>query len=423
MTAKKSKRTKAASKKEGPIAGVDVPKRAMVLAGGGARGAYEAGVLAYICRELPSDLVTPGAIKIFCGTSVGSIHAAYMAGTSHIPGHDIERMLDVWRDMRLEQMLKIKASDMMRLPLDVRRLFNRQPQTRGLFLNSERLNEIVIRDLPWGQMRYNIRSGVIDALALSATHVQSGKTVVFVDQKDDELPVWSRDPRVTARATNIRAQHALASAAIPLLFPSIEIEGAYYCDGGVRQNTPLSPALRLGADKVLIVGLRADDPEPVGNARLIDDEIEPYPGPMFLVGKLIDSIMLDRLDYDLKRLEGFNTLLKDGEVAFGDSFLDQMSETARRMRGMRYRPVETLMVRPSRDLGQMANEFVDVFKSKLSGMAGMLFETISDVEALGGSDLLSYLMFDGRLAAALIELGRADADAAREDLIEFFRDS
>ena len=225
-----------------------------------------------------------------------------------------------------------------------------------------------------------------------------------------------------ARSTNIRAQHALASAAIPLLFPAIEIEGAYYCDGGVRQNTPLSPALRLGADKVLIVGLRADDPEPVASARLSDDDQEPYPGPMFLVGKLIDSIMLDRLDYDLKRLEGFNTLLKDGEVAFGDSFLDQMSETARRMRGMRYRPVDTLMVRPSRDLGQMANEFVDVFKSKLSGMAGMLFETISDVEALGGSDLLSYLMFDGRLAAALIELGRADADAAREDLIEFFRD-
>ena len=115
-----------------------------------------------------------------------------------------------------------------------------------------------------------------------------------------------------ARSTNIRAQHALASAAIPLLFPAIEIEGAYYCDGGVRQNTPLSPALRLGADKVLIVGLRADDPEPVTSARLSDEDQEPYPGPMFLVGKLIDSIMLDRLDYDLKRLEGFNTLLKDG---------------------------------------------------------------------------------------------------------------
>ena len=141
-----------------------------------------------------------------------------------------------------------------------------------------------------------------------------------------------------ARGTNIRAQHALASAAIPLLFPAIEIEGAYYCDGGVRQNTPLSPALRLGADKVLIVGLRADDPEPVTSARLSDDDQEPYPGPMFLVGKLIDSILLDRLDYDLKRLEGFNTLLKDGEVAFGDSFLDQMSETARRMRGMRLPP-------------------------------------------------------------------------------------
>ena len=89
----------------------------MVLAGGGARGAYEAGVLAYICRELPPNLVKPGSIKVFCGTSVGSIHAAYMAGTAHIPGHDIERMLDVWRDMQLEQMLKITATDVMRLPL------------------------------------------------------------------------------------------------------------------------------------------------------------------------------------------------------------------------------------------------------------------------------------------------------------------
>ena len=90
-----------ASKKKGPEAGVDVPKRAMVLAGGSARGAYEAGVLAYICRETSTQPRKTRLNQVFCGTSVGSIHAAYMAGTAHIPGHDIERMLDVWRDMRL----------------------------------------------------------------------------------------------------------------------------------------------------------------------------------------------------------------------------------------------------------------------------------------------------------------------------------
>ena len=135
-----------------------------------------------------------------------------------------------------------------------------------------------------------------------------------------------------ARSTNIRAQHALASAAIRSYFQRLRLKGLLLRRWRATK-TPLSPALRLGADKVLIVGLRADDPEPVASARLSDDDQEPYPGPMFLVGKLIDSIMLDRLDYDLKRLEGFNTLLKDGEVAFGDSFLDQMSETARRCEG------------------------------------------------------------------------------------------
>lgn len=397
------------------------PKRGIVLSGGGARGAYEVGVLSYICQELPRGLVSPGALDIFCGSSVGAIHAAYMAGSAHIEGFDMDRLVDSWREMRIENMLKLRARDMVKLPLEFKRLFSGSPQRKGLLLNSRALQDLVVRDLPWAQVRYNIRSGVVDALALSATHVKSGKSTIFVDRSDGGLPVWSRDPRTVAKATRISPQHALASAAIPLLFPAIEINGSYYCDGGVRQNTPLSPALRLGADRVLVVGLRGEDP-PTQVHDGLDGECESYPGPMFLMGKMADSIMLDRLEYDMKRLEGFNLLLADGRRVYGESFVDQINASAVKMRGARYREIDTLMIRPSRDLGAMAHEFIDVFTEKLGGLSGMLFDFMSDAEALGESDLLSYLLFDGRLATAMIELGKADADAARADLIAFFNE-
>ena len=397
------------------------PKRGLVLAGGGARGAYEVGVLSYIFQELPKELVGPGAINILCGSSVGAIHACFIAGSAHMNECDIERLVDVWRDMRIEKMLKLGVTELARLPLQVRKLLRGEPQKRGLLLNSSKLQDLVVRDLPWAQVRYNIRTEVIEALAVSATHVKSGKSTVFVDRTQGGLPPWSRDPRTSALPSRITSQHALASAAIPFLFPAIEIEGAYYCDGGVRQNTPLSPALRLGADKVLVVGLRGEDP-PTRISEPLDGHIEPYPSPMFLMGKMVDSIMLDRLDYDLKRLDGFNTILEDGRRVFGDSFVEQINESATKMRGASYREVDTVVVRPSRDLGLMANEFIDVFRQKMGGVSGRLFEFMSQEDTLGGSDLLSYLLFDGRLATAMIELGKADADAARSQLIEFFRD-
>ena len=115
-------------------------------------------------------------------------------------------------------------------------------------------------------------------------------------------------------------------------------------------------------------------------------------------------------------------LLQDGQRVYGESFVDQINASAMKMRGARYREIGTLVIRPSRDLGAMAHEFIDVFTEKLGGVSGMLFDFMSDAEALGESDLLSYLMFDGRLATAMIELGKADADASRQSLIEFFQD-
>ena len=402
--------------------GTGGPRRARVLSGGGARGAYEAGVLAYIFQELPPEIISKGRVSIFCGTSIGAMHACYLTGTAHIHDHDIDRLLNVWRAMRIATMLRLGMLDMARIPLELRRLMRNELPGHGLFINSARLEEIAVRDLPWAQVRYNLNAGTIPALPVSATHIHSGKRTVVVDSPPGEGPTWPRDPRIAGRSTRIGPQHAMASAAIPFLFPVKEIDGAYYCDGGVRLNTPLSPALRLGADRVLVMGLRGDDLPGTMRAPISDDNPEPYPGPLFLAGKLADSIMLDRLDYDLIRLDGFNHLLEYGRETRGETFREQLNETATRVRGAPYREVGTVHIKPSRDIGEMANEFVDVFRASLGGLAGWLFARISSQHLLGESDLLSYLLFDGRLAAALIELGRADADAARQDLIDFFKD-
>jgi NTE family protein len=212
--------------------------------------------------------------------------------------------------------------------------------------------------------------------------------------------------------------HALASAAIPILFPAINLHGAYYCDGGLRQNTPLSPALRLGANRVLVISLSSgkggDVPMPQEGTQ------EPYPGPFLLLGKVLNALMLDHLDYDLGRLHGLNQLLRDGTAAFGPQFVEHLAQTTELMRGASYREVIPTVIRPSRDLGEIANEWVQMGASGLSGLAGFILRQIAQSDRNNHSDLLSYLCFDGRLAESLIQLGMADADAMRERLIAFF---
>ena len=290
-----------------------------------------------------------------------------------------------------------------------------------MLLNSRVLQDLVMRDIAWPQIHRNMEAGLLDALTVSTTHIASGKTVVFVDRVQGDVPAWSRDQRRTARAVRIGPQHALGSAAIPLLFPAVSIDGAYYCDGGLRQNTPLSPTLRLGADRVLVVavghGRESEVPVTTHPA-----EQEAYPGPSLLLGKVLNALLLDHLDYDLAQLEGFNRLLRDGQTAFGEDFLTQLSSSARTIRGASYRRVDTLVIRPSRDLGEIATEYVEEGGAGLDGVGAWLLRKIAAEDAANNSDLLSYICFDGKLAASFIALGRQDADAARDKLIAFFRD-
>ncbi len=398
------------------------PTRALVLAGGGARGAYEAGVLSYLYEEMPKELVAPGRIRVFCGTSVGAIHAAYLAGTAHHVGGNLSELLRFWRSLRIESIFRWRLKHMFELPRDIRSMWDhRSGPGRGIIIESGELQQLVASSIPWLSMRRNLRRGLVKAVTVTASHVASGRTEVFVDSDEEKELEWTRDPRRVARRCHIGPAHVLASAAMPFLFPAVRVHGCYYVDGGLRQNTPLSPALRLGADRVMVVSLASHKSFPaIGD--LEGPHNDPYPDPLMLCGKILDALLLDHVDYDLERLESINTIMRDGNSAFGGQFLTHLSDTSTQLRGVPYRVVESCVIRPSIDLGEMSVQYLEDNQNRFKRVLRWLLRTASSTPLLGTSDLLSFILFDGAFAERLIELGRHDAYSNREQLLKFLRD-
>lgn len=400
------------------------PRRALVLSGGGARGAYEVGVLSYLFGELPESLHAGGRLGLLCGTSVGAIHACFLASAAQLPGHHIKQLEAVWRGLKLETLVRMGAMDMLRMPSDVLGLLSRSVKDSGLLFDIDNLHRTVTQDINWPQIRRNMQAGHVEGLTVSTTHVASGRTVVFVDAPGG-VPSWTRDARRLAKACRIGPQHALASAAIPLLFPTVSIDGAHYCDGGLRQNTPLSPALRLGADRVLVisVGHGGQAITPLADAGgVVAFEPEKQPNASLVLGKVLNALLLDHLDYDLAQLRGFNRLIEDGEAAFGPSFTQTIGATTKNVRGAGYRKVAPMIIRPSRDLGELAWRWLERRGRKLPGALGAGLRYLMRQGSSRHADLFSYLAFDGDFATELVALGRHDAHAAREQLIAFLQD-
>jgi NTE family protein len=290
------------------------------------------------------------------------------------------------------------------------------------------LERVVERSIPFDRIGANLRAGHLDALTVSTTHVKSGRTMVYVHHRDLEaeagepetmppLPVWSKDPTTTSRAARITARHALASAAIPILFRAVKLEGEYHCDGGLRQNVPLSPARRMGAGRVLVVNPHYISTTPLDDAGAEDL----FPGPFFLLGKTLNALLLDRIDSDLARLETINRILDAGTKVAGPGFVGALNQAMGYPEGQGLRPMRALLVRASQDIGRLAAEFVRTPAfAKVGGLAGRLMRRLSEPASRNEADLLSYLLFDGEFARQLIELGRADARARHEELCAFF---
>jgi NTE family protein len=289
----------------------------------------------------------------------------------------------------------------------------------GLF-NTSPLEQLVKKSFPWKNISANIASGDLKALAINATHLGTGKTHVFVQREGKSLPPWSTDPQVLAFPTEITANHAMASAAIPWVFPAVEVEGEIYFDGGLKLNTPISPAIRLGADRMLVIGLKskAEQAPPTKHEKKVDH----YPSAIFLLGKILNSLMLDKTDYDLKKLERFNAMLDLGDINVPDSLRKVVDERMVSMRGDTYRKIETFVISPSEDLAAIAGRHLKTgtAATRAGGFFAPFLQRLGESSEGEANDLLSYLLFDGEFADDLIRLGMRDADAERQKIIEFF---
>ncbi|MHB8420441.1 MAG: patatin-like phospholipase family protein [Myxococcales bacterium] len=389
-------------------------KTGIVLSGGGARGAYEVGVLSYLRDELERERPLP--LEIICGTSVGAIHACFLAAMAHEPREQGRRLIEFWRGLSLENMLNFGYRELFSLGREL--FFSPKPGAvprqvglvRPLWLERE-----LIRGIPWRRIGRNLEDGNLSALSITATHVGTGRSVVFVHQKGD-APTWSGLDRVTSR---IGPKHALASAAIPLLFPPVTVRGRLYVDGGLRTSVPLSPALRLGAQRVLVLSVRH------GNGRASPivplAEERSYGTAPSLIGKTLNALFLDPTEQDLARLRQVNELLEAGTRAHGRSF-GQTLNVALPAGAQPLRYVRELEIAPSADIGGMAASHArsPAFLKKNRGLAGRVIRQLADRESPYEADLVSYLLFDGDFADQLIELGRADARARRLDWERFW---
>jgi NTE family protein len=427
-------KTKVQARKQGASGDVS---SAIVLAGGGARGAYETGVIRYLFEEFSPPRGGDPLFDIFTGTSAGALNACTLASMAHSPQEGARELIDYWRSIRMETILRFGTRELLNLPsvvlgrkvgFDFLRTRERPPRppashhapVSGVFSTSPLYRDMRSR-IPWDLLQQNIRSGVVRGLAVCATEVCTSKSVVFYQVHRQGNYRASRDSARVARPVIIQVEHAMASAAIPFLFPAIQIEGVCHVDGALRQNAPVSPAMRMGAGKILVVGLALEPESKYQRARM-GCRRNPYPGSLFLLGRTVKAVMDGTLDHELHRTEMFNRLILDGQDTYGESFLKNLNRSARRFRNADYRLLRVQHIRPSRSLNDLAIEALREAPEELDmpGPTGRLLRSLLSSAPMVESELSSFLMFMPTYIRKLMDLGTQDAKNQRKELSRFF---
>jgi NTE family protein len=404
------------------------PNVGIVLSGGGMRGAYEVGVVTGIVEVLGCRADDPALFRVFSGTSVGAINAAYLAATAHRGDHAVDRLVEVWTSLRLEEHTRIRPLGLVRGPKRLRRAIRQltEPDLSGSsLLDPHALEQVVRRSVDWPQLHENVRHGRVRALLVAALHVASGRTTIFAEVAPGATFNHALDDRRTASLEPIEAEHVLASAAIPLLFPTRRVKNRYYCDGGLRFNTPIAPAIRAGADRLLVISVRHHTtPAELAAREATFDDAGRDLTPIFLLGKLLNALLLDPVMYDLQVLERLNQLMEVVEETLGPDEMKRLDKVLIGTRGAAYRRIRTLVFTPSKDLGRLAGDYIrtSLNLTGLAPLARFILQRAANDAPNQEVDWASYLLFDGGFAARLIELGRADALQRADDVKRFFGD-
>ena len=362
-----------------------------MLSGGGARAAYQVGALAALA-EIAPGLETP----IITGVSAGAINAVSLAAHRGPMGASVAALWRDWERLEARHVFGMRPGSLVG---GVARLAFRAvtggrkegASFRGL-LDPAPLRRYLARHSFLAGIDRNIRRGRLRAVALSATSYADGATVTFLQGAGD-VPTWTRARRYAERST-LTVDHVLASSAIPIIFPAVRIGDRFFGDGTVRQTAPLAPAIHLGASRIIAVSVRGAAPP--GRAAGA-----PYPSSAQVFGLLLHSIFLDALETDAERLDRLNHLLR------------QLTPDERARAGLR--PIELLLLQPSRDVGSMAQGYPTHLPPLLAAVLRAM-----GARQMRAADFVSYLLFDRRYVADLMDLGYQDTLRGRARIETFF---
>jgi NTE family protein len=376
-------------------------KTALVLSGGGARGAYQVGALRALHELLYEQNCLP--FPILVGASAGSITNAFLGAHADDFPVAVRKLVDFWEGLRPEDVFRTDARTLARVGLSWAAdlgLGSWIGTGRGKsLLVSDPLRRLLHDRLDMAALGQSIERGLLRGFALTATSYRTGLAVTFFDGLPSIEP-WTRSTRLGIRK-HLTIDHVMASSSIPLFFPAVSIDGAFYADGCVRLNAPLSPAIHLGADRILAIGVRYPRaPDPTRSSPPAQNDS--YPSVADTAGLLLNALFLEALESDVERLERINATVH----------LLPRAVVARHSTPLRRIPV--LVLRPSMDLGELVMQTLE----RLPRLLRHLFRGLG-ATGKSGWDLLSYLAFDGEYTSRLLALGYSDVKARRAEIAAF----